>query len=535
MSARAPSRAAPSQAPSQGIDLELFRHLLVSIAEEMGVVLRKTSYSANIKERRDYSCAVYDASGETVAMGDHMPVHLGAMPLSVRAAMDAFALQPGDIALVNDPFQGGTHLPDITAVAPVFHKGSRSAFYLANRAHHADVGGMSPGSMPLAREIYQEGIRIPPILIQRRGVLDRDLLRLLLANVRTPEEREGDLLAQFASLDRGETRLLELVTRLGLANVQTRMRALQDYSERMMRAALRQLPRGVYRFEDSLDSDGIGDGPVRIRVKVTLERDRATVDFTGSDSQAQGPVNANYAVTLAAVMYVFRCLIPEDVPFTAGILRPIRVIAPQGSVVNAMAPAAMAAGNVETSQRITDTLLGALAKAAPDRIPAASSGSMNNLSFGGAGFAYYETIAGGMGASPHADGLSARHTHMTNSWNTPVEAFEHQFPLRIESYRVRKGSGGAGRHRGGDGIVREFRFLAPAEVTLIADRRARGPWGLAGGAPGKPGRDQLIRGGKTRNIPAQIIPAKTRFDARPGDLLRIETPGGGGWGTPALK
>jgi len=511
--------------PTPAVELELFRHLLVSIAEEMGIVLRKTSYSANIKERRDYSCAVYDAAGETVAMGDHMPVHLGAMPLSVRAAMDAFALEPGDIALVNDPFQGGTHLPDITAVSPVYCGGKRPAFYLANRAHHADVGGMSPGSMPLAREIFQEGIRIPPILIQRRGTLDRDLLRLLLANVRTPEEREGDLLAQFASLHRGETRLLGLVERMGLKNVQSRMLALQDYSERMMRAALRGLPGGVYRFEDSLDSDGIRPDPIRIRVKVTLERDRALVDFTGSDPQTEGPVNANYAVTLAAVMYVFRCLIPEDVPFTAGIRRPIRVIAPQGTVVNAVAPAAMAAGNVETSQRITDTLLGALAKAAPDRIPAASSGTMNNLSFGGAGFAYYETIAGGMGASPLAAGLSARHTHMTNSWNTPVEAFEHTYPLRIESYRVRNGSGGAGRHRGGDGIIREFRFLAGAEVTLIADRRGRGPWGLAGGGSGKPGRDQLVRNGKARNIPAKI-----RFDAQPGDLLRIETPGAGGWG-----
>ena len=516
--------------PANAVELELFRHLLVSIAEEMGAVLRKTSYSANIKERRDYSCAVYDAAGETVAMGDHMPVHLGAMPLSVRAAMEAFKLQPGDIALVNDPFQGGTHLPDITAVSPVYCGTAEPAFYLANRAHHADVGGMSPGSMPLAREIFQEGIRIPPILIQRSGTLDRDLLRLLLANVRTPEEREGDLLAQFASLYRGEMRLLELVERSGLKKVQSRMVALQDYSERMMRAALRSLPRGVYRFEDSLDGDGIRAGRVRIRVKVTLDRDRATVDFTGSDPQAEGPVNANYAVTLAAVMYVFRCLIPEDVPFTAGILRPIRVIAPQGSVVNAVAPSAMAAGNVETSQRITDTLLGALAQAVPDRIPAASSGTMNNLSFGGAGFAYYETIAGGMGASANAAGLSACHTHMTNSWNTPVEAFEHQYPLRIEGYRVRKGSGGAGRHRGGDGIVREFRFLAPAEVTLIADRRERGPWGLAGGAPGRPGRDQLVHNGKTRNIPAKV-----RFDANPGDLLRIETPGGGGWGKPALE
>jgi N-methylhydantoinase B/oxoprolinase/acetone carboxylase alpha subunit len=510
-----------------GIELELFRHLLVSIAEEMGVVLRKTSYSANIKERRDYSCAVYDAAGETVAMGDHMPVHLGAMPLSVRAVTDAFALQPGDVALVNDPFQGGTHLPDITAVAPVFSGGRKPAFYVANRAHHADVGGMSPGSMPLAREIYQEGIRIPPVLVQRRGKIDRGLMGLLLANVRTPVEREGDVLAQLASIQRGETRLHELVRKHGLTRVHQSMRDLQNYSERMMRASIRALPNGVYRFEDCLDNDGITTQPVPIRVAVTIGKGAATVDFSGSAPQAAGPVNANFAVTLSATMYVFRCLIEEDVPFTAGILRPIRVIAPEGTVVNAGLPAAMAAGNVETSQRITDVLLGALARAAPDRIPAASSGTMNNLSFGGVGFAYYETIAGGMGASPRFEGASATHTHMTNSWNTPVEAFEHQFPLRIEAYRVRRGSGGAGKHRGGDGIVREFRFLTPAEVTLLSDRRDRGPWGLAGGAAGKPGRNTLERAGRPRKLPA-----KTRFDARVGDVLRIETPGGGGWGSP---
>jgi N-methylhydantoinase B/oxoprolinase/acetone carboxylase alpha subunit len=517
------------------IELELFRHLLVSIAEEMGVVLRKSSYSANIKERRDYSCAVYDADGETVAMGDHMPVHLGAMPLSVRAAREVFDLGPGDVALVNDPFRGGTHLPDITAVSAVFVGRSRKpSFYLANRAHHADVGGMSPGSMPMAREIYQEGIRIPPILIRRAGELDRDLLRLLLANVRTPAEREGDLMAQLASLGRGELRLRELVEKYGQPRVQRNMGALQDYSERMMRAAIRCVPRGEYRFEDVLDNDGVTRKPVTIRVRIVIEGETAEVDFTGSDAQAEGPVNANYAVTLAAVMYVFRCLIPEDVPFTAGILRPIRVIAPEGSVVNAREPAAMAAGNVETSQRITDVVLGALAAALPERIPAASSGTMNNLSFGGFDtkasrvFAYYETIAGGMGASARAEGLSSTHTHMTNSWNTPVEAFEHQFPLRIASYRVRRGSGGAGVHRGGDGIVREFEFLTGADVTLLSDRRERGPWGLAGGGPGKPGRNTLLRGTRTVRLPG-----KTRFEMRAGDRLRIETPGGGGWGSAA--
>jgi N-methylhydantoinase B/oxoprolinase/acetone carboxylase alpha subunit len=516
---------------TNAIELELFRHLLVSIAEEMGVVLRKTSYSANIKERRDYSCAVYDANGETVAMGDHMPVHLGAMPLSVSAARETLSLGPGDVALLNDPFRGGTHLPDITAVAPVFINGaSQPSFFLANRAHHADVGGMSPGSMPLAREIYQEGIRIPPILIRRAGALDRDLLRLLLANVRTPEEREGDLMAQLASIARGETRLRELVAKYGAAHVATNMQGLQDYSERMMRSAIRALPRGTYRFEDFLDNDGISRAPVPVRVKITVAGDRATVDFTGSAPQAEGPVNANYAVTLAAVMYVFRCLIRDDVPFTSGILRPLRVIAPEGTVVNARLPAAMAAGNVETSQRITDVVLGALSKAAPDRIPAASSGTMNNLSFGGydtqsgAMFAYYETIAGGMGASSKAPGISAVHTHMTNSWNTPIEAFEHQYPLRIEAYRVRKGSGGKGQHAGGDGIVRQFRFLAGAEVTLLCDRREIGPWGLDGGHAGRPGRNTLLRAG--RETP---LAAKTRFEVRAGDGLRIETPGGGGW------
>jgi N-methylhydantoinase B len=512
------------------IELELFRHLLVSIAEEMGVVLRKTSYSANIKERRDYSCALYDSEGHTVAMGDHMPVHLGAMPLSVRAVRDSFDLRPGDVAIVNDPFRGGTHLPDITAVAPVFTRGRKPAFYVANRAHHADVGGMSPGSMPLAREIYQEGIRIPPVLLQRSGKLDRGLLSVLLANVRTPEEREGDLMAQLAALHRGDARLRELVAKYGELRVRANMAALQDYSERMMRAAIRELPRGRYRFEDFLDNDGISAQPIAIRVAVTIAGDHATVDFAGSDPQAEGPVNGNYAVTLAAVMYVFRCLIRDEVPFTEGILRPIRVIAPEGTVVNARPPAAMAAGNVETSQRVTDAVLGALAKAAPDRIPAASSGTMNNLSFGGfdsrrgLAFAYYETIAGGMGASARNAGISAVHTHMTNSWNTPVEAFEHQFPVRVEQYRVRRGSGGAGRNRGGDGIVRELRFLAPAEVTLLSDRRARGPWGLAGGGNGRAGRNLLVRQHEA------VLPAKTRFVVKAGERLRIETPGAGGWG-----
>lgn len=519
----------------RSVDLEIFRNLFVSIAEEMGTVLRRTAFSANIKERRDYSCAVYDADGETIAMGDHMPVHLGAMPLSVRHALDAFTLGRGDVVILNDPFRGGTHLPDITAVSGVFFgKAKKAAFYVASRAHHADVGGMSPGSMPLAREIYQEGLRIPPLLLMQAGEMRRDVLELILANVRTPEEREGDLLAQIMAGRRGEARLREIAARYGLPRVQRSIAGLLDYTERVTRATISAIPRGTWYFEDFLDSDGITPEPVKIAVTLSILGDSAEVDFTGSSPQVAGSVNANYAIAIAAAMYCFRCLIETSVPYNAGLLRPIRVIAPDRSVVNAGLPAAMAAGNVETSQRITDTILGALAQALPDRIPAASSGTMNNLSFGGwdtlrnRPFAWYETIAGGMGASSRGAGRSATHTHMTNSWNTPVEAFEHAYPLRVEAYTTRTGSGGPGQHPGGEGIRRELRFLEPAEVTILSDRRARGPWGLAGGGPGAPGRNTLIDGetGTERTLDAKI-----RFEIRKGDTLRIESPGGGGWGS----
>ncbi len=513
-------------------DLEVFRNLFVSIAEEMGTVLRRTAFSANIKERRDYSCAVYDASGETIAMGDHMPVHLGAMPLSVRHVLNTFRLGPGDVAIVNDPFSGGTHLPDITAVSAVFIQGSaRPEFYVANRAHHSDVGGMSPGSMPLAREIYQEGIRIPPVLLMREGKVGEDVMNIILANVRTPEERRGDLLAQTMANRRGEERLQETVKRYGRERTRKSAAALLDYSERVTREMLRGIPRGEYRFRDFLDNDGVSREPVPILVTVRIKGDRAEVDFTGSSPQVAGSVNANYAVAVSAAMYCFRCLILGDVPYNAGLLRPIKVIAPERSVVNAGLPAAMAAGNVETSQRITDVILGALAQALPERIPAASSGTMNNLSFGGwdnrrrRPFSWYETIAGGMGASSVADGFSAVHTHMTNSWNTPVEAFEHDYPMEVVTYGVRRGSGGLGRWKGGEGIVRRLRFLEEADATILSDRRERGPYGLAGGGEGKPGRNSLTANGRTLELPA-----KTRFAASRGSVLTIATPGGGGFG-----
>jgi N-methylhydantoinase B/oxoprolinase/acetone carboxylase alpha subunit len=514
------------------VDLEIFRNLFVSIADEMGAVLRKTAFSANIKERRDYSCAVYGKAGETIAMGDHMPVHLGAMPLSVEHALAAFDLGPGDMAIVNDPFRGGTHLPDITAVSGVFvGRSKRPDFYVANRAHHADVGGMSPGSMPLAREIYQEGLRIPPVLLMQGGKVRRDVMEIILANVRTPEEREGDLLAQAMANRRGEARLREIVERYGFARVRRSAADLLDYSERVTRAMLRQIPEGEYGFEDFLDDDGVTDEPVRIAVSLRIRDGRAEVDFTGSSPQVPGAVNANYAIAVSAAMYCFRCLVESEVPYNAGLLRPIRVIAPVRSVVNAGLPAAMAAGNVETSQRITDVILGALAQAIPDKIPAASSGTMNNLSFGGwdtfrdRAFAYYETIAGGMGGSPRGPGNAATHTHMTNSWNTPIEAFEHEYPVCVRAYKVRAGSGGAGKHAGGDGIIRELEFLDQAEVTILSDRRKRGPYGLHGGLSGACGRNEVSRDGDYTELPS-----KTRFEIQRGEKLRIETPGGGGWG-----
>jgi len=514
--------------------LEVFKNIFHSIAEEMGAALRRSAFSPNIKERRDYSCAVYDADGQVLAMGDHMPVHLGSMPASVAAARQSLSLEPGDIAALNDPFAGGTHLPDLTLVMPVFlRQESKPHFFVASRAHHADIGGALAGSMGPAREIFQEGLRVPPVKVFRGGKADADVLRLILANVRTPFEREGDLAAQIASCRLGERRLQEVVRKHGLSTTDLYAGHLLNYSERMMRAELRSLRRGLYRAEDFLDSDGTSDRPLAIRVAIRLDRDRAVVDFTGSAAQCAGNVNAVLAIAVSAVYYVFRSLVSEDVPATSGLLRPITVIAPSGTIVNALPPAAVAGGNVETSQRMVDTLVRALAKAAPDRLPAASQGTMNNLTFGGLDprngyqpFTYYETIAGGCGASAHHAGPTAVHSHMTNSWNTPTEVFEESYPIRVKRYAIRRNSGGAGKHRGGDGIIRELEFLAPVEVGLLTDRRTTAPYGLGGGEPGSSGENVRKRGSSV-----QTLAAKCAFTAEPGDVLRIETPGGGGWGS----
>lgn len=520
------------------IRVEIFKHLFAALAEEMGAVLRKASYSPNIKERRDFSCAVFDAAGNMIAQAAHIPVHLGSMPLSVAAAVDAFAgpgrggLAPGDVIALNDPFHGGTHLPDITLVSPVFLETEPQPFgYVACRAHHADVGGMSPGSMPVAREIYQEGLIIPPVKLVRAGQVDQGLLDLILANVRTPQERAGDLWAQIAANQRGAARLVEMVARYGAPEVAGYMAALLAYTERMTRSLLQGLPDGEYRFRDFLDDDGVGGEPVPIQVAVTVQGDTARVDFSGSAPQQKGSINAVYAITLSAVYYVFRSLLGLDVPNNAGCLAPVTVIAPPGSVVNAQPPAAVAGGNVETSQRIVDVLLGALAQAAPGRVPAASQGTMNNLTIGGwdarqgRAFAYYETIGGGMGARPGSDGPDAVHSHMTNTLNTPAEALEYAYPLRVVAYGVRRGSGGAGRFRGGDGIRRDIQVLGEAQVTLLSDRRKSGPYGLAGGAAGQPGENVLVREGEETPLSG-----KGTFELRAGDVISIRTPGGGGYG-----
>ncbi len=514
------------------ITLEIYRSLYTSVAEEMGVSLRRTAFSPNIKERRDYSCAVFDRRGRIIAQGDHMPVHLGSMPMSVKAAIEHCQMQPGDVVILNDPYAGGTHLPDVTMVAPVFSETKQLLFYVANRAHHADIGGATPGSMGAATEIYQEGIRIPPLRIVRGGELEREVWNFLLANVRGRDEREGDFAAQLGALRVGSDRLLEIVARYGFKEADAYAGHLVEYAARLMRRTLALLPDGVYEAEDFLDNDGEVDEPVRIVVKLEIRGERARIDFTGSAPQVRGPVNAVEAITVSAAYYVFRCLIPGDVPASAGILEPLEVIAPAGTIVNALPPAPVAGGNVETSQRIVDVLLKALAQAAPHLIPAASQGTMNNLTIGGwdarlgREFAYYETVCGGMGARPNADGISAVHTHMTNSLNTPIEALEYAYPLRVRRYAIRRGSGGAGKQRGGDGTIREIELLTDAQVSLLADRRKRAPYGLQGGAPGKVGTAELIEANGKR----KKLPSKFSLKARCGDRLMIETPGGGGHG-----
>lgn len=518
------------------VTLAVFQNAMTSIAEEMGAALRRSSLSPNIKERRDYSCAIFDDEGRVIAMGDHMPVHLGSMPMSVASAIRAVPMNPGDIVVLNDPYAGGTHLPDITMVMPVFRSTeNRASFYVSTRAHHSDVGGMFPGSMGPAREIFQEGIRIPPTRIVQSGAIQTDVLRLILLNVRTPVEREGDLAAQMGACRIGEQRLHQLCERFAPEYLRNLCDELLDYSERLVRAELRSLPGGKYLAEDFLDNDGVSSDPIKIAVTLCVDPVSGTIeiDFSGTSNQVEGSVNAVRAITLSACLYVLRCLLPSGSPTTAGTLRPLRLVTPRGAVVDAEPPAAVAGGNVETSQRIVDTILRALAQAAPDRIPAASAGTMSNLTIGGVDprtrspFTYYETIAGGMGAGEFRGGASGVHTHMTNSLNTPIEALEFAYPLRMKRYGYRPVSGGDGIFRGGDGLIREFELLCDSQVTLLCDRQVFRPYGLEGGSAGEPGRVTVLPQGQSAPTP---LPGKSSQYLAAGTVLRIETPGGGGWG-----
>jgi N-methylhydantoinase B len=503
------------------LELEVMGHAWSAIAEEMGSVLVRGSLSPNIRERRDASAALFDAAGRMVAQAAHIPVHLGAMPEAVRAVRER-APRPGDVFILNDPSAGGSHLPDLTLVEAVELDG-RIVGYAAVRAHHADVGGMSPGSMPQgATELVQEGLILPPVLLSRAGEMRHEMLAVILANVRTPTERRGDLHAQLAACAAGASGLRAFIVREGAERVAASGHALIEYTTRRTEAAIRSLGSLSGRAIDSLEGDGLSDDPVMISVALHTRGDRLVLDFTGTSRQVPGNVNCPLAVTRAAAVFVLRTLLPEDVPTNDGIARAIEIVAEPGSAVHAQWPAAVAAGNVEMSQRITDTLFSALADAGLD-VPAQGQGTMNNVTFGGDGWTFYETLGGGQGASSRGPGPSAVHVGMSNTRNTPIESLEWAYPIHIQEYAIRRGSGGAGAHAGGDGVVRRYRALETCTVTLLTERRRRAPAGAAGGASGARGRN-LLNG--------RELPPKCRVQMAPGDVLTIETPGGGGWGPP---
>jgi len=521
------------------VSFEILKNSLISIAEEMGVVLRKSSFSPNIKERRDFSCALFDASGQLVAQAEHIPVHLGAMPYSVLAVLKDFEndLSESDDVILNDPYRGGTHLPDITMVSPIFFK-DRLVGFAANRAHHSDVGGVAPGSMSaLSRDVNQEGIRIPPVKLWSKGKPNRQILDFVLSNVRTPGERLGDLRAQRAANLVGAKRLVELLKKSSVSTVESGMSQLINYSEELMIKRIRELPRKSSSAIDYLDDDGFGTTDIPIKVKVTVGRESVAFDFSGSSKQVQGPLNAVYSVTLSAVYYVVRCVTDPSIPANAGCFKPIEVKAPSGTIVKAEPPAPVAGGNVETSTRIVDVTLKAFSSIIPQRVCAACQGTMNNVTIGGVDprtgkyFTYYETIAGGFGARYNKDGVDGTHSHMTNTLNTPVEALESAYPLRVRRYELVRGSGGRGRSRGGLGIRRDTEVLAEGStLSLMGERQRRGPYGLFGGNSGSPGTYGLIRGNRITSLSS-----KTTLPANGGDVLTVTTPGGGGYGTVSRR
>jgi len=518
--------------------LEVMRNALQSIAEEMGAALVRTAFSTNIKDRMDCSTAVYTREGKLVSQAEHMPLHLGLMPSVVQAVLQAYPpdrLEPGDVVIINDPYISGSHLPDICIISPVYWEGELVAL-LANLAHHVDVGGMTPGSMPVgAVEIFQEGLRIPPTKLCKRRKLDEELLQLILANVRTPDETRGDLQAQLAANNVGERRLHELMKKHGQAMVFKYMQAILDYSERRMRAMIAQLPPGHYTFTDYLESDGIVDEPIPIRVAIAVESNDIKVDFSGTSAATRGPVNCTRPVTLACVYYAIKSVVDPGLPSNEGAYRPIHVVTPPGSVVNPDFPAAVCQANINTAQRIVDAVLGALAHAVPDRVTAASSGSMNLFTIGGIDpgrgcyYSYVETCGGGQGAMHNQDGMDGVHTNMTNTRNTPVEVIEATYPLRVERYALVPDSGGPGRWRGGLGIVREITIVDhQARATISTERRRRRPWGLSDGKPGGASASFY----ETANGQVRALPTMTSMDVESDSALTLVSPGGGGMGCP---
>ncbi len=506
------------------IELSIFASRIEAVCDEMGAVLQRTAFSPNIKDRLDYSCAVFDADGELCAQAAHIPVHLGSMAYAMRGIVREVDWSPGDMVILNDPFLGGTHLPDVTLIAPLHVAGERVGF-IVNRAHHADIGASTPGSMPISRRLDEEGLIIPPSYLLRAGELDEAMLRHIAGVTTHPQQSRGDFAAQISANRTGLVRLRTLVGD-DVGGYQDGLQQLNDYAERLAQSTLSAIPDGEYHFCDRMDDDGCGNSDLPIEVSLHVSGHHIRVDFAGTAAQTAGNINCPLSVAAAGVYYAFRCLMPAHTPAASGSFRSIEILAPEGCLLNARRPAAVAAGNVETSTRVVDAVLGALAQALPDSIAAASHGSMNNLAMGsrvaGSEWDYYETIGGGMGAGPRGPGLSAVQTHMTNTLNTPIEVLESHYPLRICRYALRDGSGGAGRHSGGDGLIREFEFLAPTIVTLLTERRRHAPWGLQGGGDG-------VVGCNLRN--GEILPPKVSYEAPAGERLAVETPGGGGWGS----
>jgi len=519
------------------IELSLFSSRITAVCSEMGAVLQGAAFSPNIRDRLDYSCAVFDIDGELCAQAAHIPVHLGSMAYAMRDIVQNIHWLDGDMVVVNNPYLGGTHLPDVTVIAPVFHEQQLVA-YVANRAHHADIGANTPGSMPISKSLEEEGIIISPTHIQREGKIESTVFETIISSTHNSNVTRGDFAAQMSANNSGVARLLDLIESMSSkanTNFNDAITELNNYAERLAASALQQIPDGEYLFSDVMDDDGMGTSDITIKVRLVIKQGKIMADFEGTADQVMGNINCPLSVAAAGVYYVFRCLMPQNTPACSGTFRNISLTAPKGSLLNANYPAAVAAGNVETSTRVVDVVMGALAKALPHKIPAASHGSMNNLAMGSRGdstdgfqlaWDYYETIGGGMGAGPEISGLSGVQTHMTNTRNTPIEVLESHYPLRINRYEIRANSGGSGFNKGGNGLIREYEFLAKTNVTLLTERRSHQPWGIQGGENAKVGENRLNN---------KLISAKINIEVQKGDQLTIKTPGGGGYGHNEFK